>query len=50
MKDIKDLFKRYYTKELDNNKDKTVYDLFDWSKRDVLLKNHKTGKVITEMK
>lgn len=50
MKDIKDLFKRYYTKELDNNKDKTVYDLFEWSKRDVLLKNHKTGKVITEMK
>ncbi len=50
MKDIKNLFKRYYTKELDNNKDKTVYDLFDWSKRDVLLKNHKTGKVIVEMK
>ena len=23
-KDIKDLFKRYYTKELENNKDKTV--------------------------
>ena len=50
MKDIKDLFKRYYTKELDNNKDKTVYDLFDWNKRDVLLKNHKNGKVIVEMK
>ncbi|WP_312653050.1 vitamin B12-dependent ribonucleotide reductase [Proteiniclasticum sp.] len=50
MKDIKDLFKRYYTKELDNNKDKTVYDLFDWSKRDVLLKNHKNGKIIVEMK
>lgn len=50
MKDIKDLFKRYYTKELDNNKDKTVYDMFQWSKRDVLLKNHKTGAVIVEMK
>ena len=50
MKDIKDLFKRYYTKELDNNKDKTVYDMFHWSKRDVLLKNHKTGSVIVEMK
>lgn len=50
MKDIKNLFSRYYTKELENNKDKTVYDLFDWTKRDVVLKNHKTGKVITEMR
>lgn len=50
MKDIKDLFKRYYTKELENNKDKTVYDLFEWTKRDVLLKNHKTGKVLVDMK
>lgn len=50
MKDIKDLFKRYYTKELENNKDKTVYDLFEWSKRDVLLKNHKTGKILVDMK
>ena len=50
MKDIKDLFKRYYTKELENNKDKTVYDLFDWTKRDVLLKDYKTGRIIVEMK
>jgi len=50
MRDIKDLFKRYYTKELENNKDKTVYDLFEWSKRDVLLKNHKTGKILVDMK
>ena len=48
MKDIKDLFKRYYTKELENNKDKIVYDLFEWTKRDVFLKNHKTGKVLVE--
>ena len=50
MKDIKDLFKRYYTKELEINKDKTVYDLFEWNKRDVLLKDYKTGRIITEMK
>ncbi len=25
----KDLFKRYYTKELENTKGKTVYDLFN---------------------
>ncbi len=49
-KDIKDLFKRYYTKELENNKDKTVYDLFNWVKTDVLLKNYKTGEVIVDMK
>lgn len=50
MKDIRDLFKRYYTKDLEINKDKTVYDLFNWVKRDVLLKNYKTGEVIVDMK
>ena len=32
MKELKDLFKRYYTKDLDINKGKTVYDLFNWGK------------------
>ncbi len=50
MKELKDLFKRYYTKDLDINKGKTVYDLFNWVKRDVLLKNYKTGEVIVDMK
>ncbi len=50
MKDLKDLFKRYYTKELEINKGKTVYDLFNWGKRDVLLKNYKTGEIIVDMK
>ncbi|MEW8955955.1 vitamin B12-dependent ribonucleotide reductase [Clostridium sp.] len=50
MKSIKDVFKRYYTKELENNKKKTVYDLFKWKKIDVLLKDHKSGKVLTDMK
>ncbi|GIM30671.1 vitamin B12-dependent ribonucleotide reductase [Clostridium polyendosporum] len=41
---------RYYTKELENTPEKDVYDLFQWKKVDVLLKDHKTGKVITDMK
>ncbi|MBV7275526.1 vitamin B12-dependent ribonucleotide reductase [Clostridium sp. PL3] len=48
MDSIKDLFKRYYTKKLD--KDKTVFDLFSWKKVDVFLKDHKTGKVLVDMK
>ena len=50
MSKLKQLFKRYYTKELDNNKEKTVYDLFDWEKRDVLLKDYKSGRILTEMR
>lgn len=50
MKDIKDVFKRHYTKELEGQKEKTVYDLFTWAKRDVLLKDYKSGKVLTDMK
>ncbi|MBT9136121.1 MAG: Vitamin B12-dependent ribonucleotide reductase [Firmicutes bacterium] len=41
---------RYYTKELEGRPDLSVYDMFEWSKRDVLLKDHKTGKVLTDMK
>lgn len=40
---------RYYTKGLEGSK-KTVFDLFKWKKVDVLLKNHATGAVITEMR
>lgn len=50
MNTIHDLIKRYYTQELEESADKTVYDLFTWTKRDVLLKDHKSGKVLTEMK
>ncbi len=50
MKTFKDILKRHFTKELERNKKKTVYDLFKWSKRDVLLKDYKTGRVITDMK
>lgn len=47
---IKDVFKRIFTSELLNSKDKTVYDLFNWKKVDVFLKDYKTGNVIIDMK
>ncbi len=50
MDSIKSLFKRIYTKELALEKDKTVYDLFKWKKVDVFLKDHKTNKIIIDMK
>ena len=50
MDSIKDLFKRYYTKSLENDSNKTVYDLFKWKKTDVFLKDHKTHKVLVDMK
>lgn len=50
MADIHSLFKRYYTKDLEKNESLTVFDLFKWKKVDVLLKDYKTGKILTEMK
>ncbi len=47
---IKDIFKRYYTKSLEKDVSKTVYDLFKWKKVDVFLKDHKTNKVLVDMK
>lgn len=49
MKELKDLFKRHFTKELQNS-DKTVYDLFRWQNVDVNLTNYQTGETILEMK
>ncbi|MFB0957510.1 MAG: vitamin B12-dependent ribonucleotide reductase [Clostridiaceae bacterium] len=50
MKRLNDILKRHFTKELEKNKKKTVYDLFKWAKRDVLLKDYKTGRILTDMK
>lgn len=41
--------KRYFTRELEDS-DKSVFDLFKWKKVDVLLQDHKTGRVITDMR
>jgi ribonucleoside-diphosphate reductase alpha chain len=50
MEDLKRIIKRYYTKELDVDKTKSVFDLFKWKKVDVLIKDHKTGKILVDMK
>ncbi|MFT5871908.1 MAG: ribonucleoside-diphosphate reductase alpha chain [Clostridium sp.] len=50
MADIKSLIKRFYTKELEKDKTITVYDLFKWKKIDVSLIDHKTKKVLVDMK
>ena len=50
MAEIKDLIKRVFTKELEKNKAITVFDLFNWKKVNVLLKDHKTNKVLLNMK
>jgi len=47
---VHNLFKRYYTKELETSDVKTVYDLFNWKTIDVFLKDHKSGKVLVDMK
>lgn len=47
---LKSVFKRVYTKELEKDSTKTVYDLFEWKNVDVFLKDYKTSKVIVDMK
>ena len=49
-KNVGDLIKRVFTKDLEKDKALCVYDLFRWEKRTVCLKDRKTGKVLTEMK
>ena len=48
---INELIQRRFTAALaaPENADKTVYDLFTWTKRDVLLTDYKTGKTLCEM-
>lgn len=49
MAELKNAFKRIYTKELIDS-DKTVFNLFNWKKVDVLIKDHKSGKTLVDMK
>ncbi|MCL2611570.1 MAG: vitamin B12-dependent ribonucleotide reductase, partial [Defluviitaleaceae bacterium] len=46
---IEKYIKRHYTKELDNNNKKSVYDLFSWKEVEVVLKDYATQKVLTDM-
>ncbi len=41
--------KRHFTKALESGEG-TVFDLFDWKRCDVLLKDHKSGRVLTDLK
>ena len=41
---------RRFTRDLNDQPDKTVYDLFEWEPRDVILKDWKSGRVLTDMK
>ena len=49
MEELKEKIVRYYTRELEGQPEKTVYDLFTWEKRNVLIKDHKSGKILTEL-
>lgn len=48
---VDELIYRRFTADLDRPEyaDKTVYDLFEWSTRDVHLTDYKTGKTLCEM-
>jgi len=50
MNSLDHILQRYYTKELDLDASKTVYDLFEWKTVDVVLKDYKTGKVLTDLR
>ena len=50
MPTLPSLLVRHFTKELEQNPEKTVYDLFDWDYSDVLIKDHKSGRILTDMK
>ena len=47
---INKIIRRKFTKELEKNKNLTVFDIFKWKTVDVFLKDHKTGKVLVDMK
>ena len=50
MKTIGDLIIRRFTKDLENNPNQTVYDLFEWKNVDVLIKDYSKNKVVVDMK
>ncbi|NLV98920.1 MAG: vitamin B12-dependent ribonucleotide reductase [Clostridiaceae bacterium] len=49
METEKQYIKRYYTADLEDS-GKTVFDLFEWKRVDVLLQDHKSGRIICDMK
>lgn len=47
--EIKAVIRRHFTKELDMNPAKTVYDLFEYKQVDINMIDYKTGKTLFEM-
>ncbi|MDO5734312.1 MAG: vitamin B12-dependent ribonucleotide reductase [Eubacteriales bacterium] len=49
---LKELIKRQFTKELESpeKQGKTVFELFKWTRRDVVLTDYKSGKTLIEMR
>ncbi len=45
---MKKIIKRHYTKKLKDNQ--SVFELFNWVKKDITLHNYKTGEVIYQIK
>ena len=50
MSKIDHLIVRKFTKELEVDKSRTVYDLFEWKTVDVILRDYRTNKVICDMR
>lgn len=50
MEHLDQIIRRYYTKELEGQSEKSVYDLFKWKRVDVQLKDYKNGRVLCDMK
>ena len=48
--DLRNIIVRKYTTELENNPNKTVFDLFEWKTVDISLMDYKTGKPKFELK
>ena len=46
---LSSVIKRHFTKDIENKKC-SVFDLFEWKKCDVYLMDHKSGRVLTDMK
>lgn len=44
------LITRRFTRSLEGQTERTVYDLFNWERRDVLLKDHRSGNTLTDMR
>lgn len=49
IKDVSELIKRNFTKELEQHPGKTVYDLFTYKTIDAKIIDHATGEAIVDM-